>query len=140
MSLKKYNDALDLKKKFPGYFDVRVFRLAIVAILLLHAVAFVLNDLQLNALENYCPDDSPHPCRNLWFNCTRDYMPWEEKSCVDWLDEQQCERLSCHQQTLQPGEGHRLHPLVRWVNWISFTLFALAFLVNHVRWKKKRWF
>lgn len=132
--LKRIADKLDMSKRFPGYFDKRIFRIAIGIIFVMHLIALHFNGYNLTAYYFECPDGET--CLNPFFEC-QNGNPWERsQGCYPDVPDDMCEDLRCKDryvtETINPN------PFILHVNTVSFLLFGFAFLVNHLYWVIKR--
>lgn len=116
--LERFNDKLDLSKKFPGYFDKRLFFVAIGLMVILFFATLFTNGWGGEYLS--CPKDA-----NL---------------CVNTLYSPSCKLGEmCSVQYLQPGEtiGKRPNFLAENSGLLLFLILAGTFVVNHLEYKSR---
>ena len=128
MILKKLEQKLDLSKRFPGYFNKKLLRSAMLVYFLLLVIAIGLNGWDFRVAYFECSIDSPSPCTNAFYGA-------EGKVCNKYPE-------LCNTEIVMQGEilGKKPHPFVMCVNFIGLSLVALSFLVNDLIYRvKKKW-
>ena len=123
-------ERFDLKKKFPGYFDITIFRFFLFMIFFLAFVDVALNDWQLQSLTLECPESAVQPCVNPVYVCGEGEYYDCQVEVPDWA----CPDDLCHQKLLDPGFKYgRDDPLAQFSIFIVLFLILMAFAVNHVK-------
>lgn len=130
--LRRASDAIDLKKKVPGYFSVSVFRVAFAILLLLGVYSMYQEGLfDGNRIVTYveCPKDA------VGGRCSNPLYGLSGPLCSP--------PDVCEIEFLWPGMsmGHKPSVLYDWFGVVMIAVLGLAFLVNHVlyEWRKGLW-
>lgn len=132
-----FQDRLDLKKRFPGYFNVWVFRGAFILLACVLIYAGLVYGFSQQARIS-CPDDG-FVCVNPLYACV-DPGVWPP-SCTA-AEAAFCDDFPavCARPTLSPGEsvGPDVPGLVENFSLLFFLVLAGAFGLNHLLyWRKK---
>lgn len=143
--LKKLQDKLDLKKRFPGYFNKNVFRGIIVVMLLFTIFVYWTENFQLRFVYAEC--DKDHYCNNPFYVCPEEHnMFTSTEACLPEESVPKsiiplCEEGLCDNKTLAPHQilGHKPNALVLWYNQISLLIVILGFALNHLLWRRTKW-
>jgi len=133
---------IDLKKKYPGYFDLRIFRLVFLAILLIIAYDFYLNDFSFNSFKLECNTFDGKECLNPLYDCAN--LPFydllnKENSCSVYYNIQEEKKLCykydlCDKQFLPNGfKVGRDDDLSKYGTQIILFMFLMAFVLNHLK-------
>ena len=72
MTLKEIEDKLDLKKKFPNYFDKRIYRTLTIILFVLFIFSLYLNNWQIINVELKC--ESEEKCFNPFYPCANPHF------------------------------------------------------------------
>jgi hypothetical protein len=146
--LKELQEALDLTKKFPGYFDKRIFRFAI-GFMIMFTLILIFYEGRINFVYASCPDNSKEDCVNPFYICnaqeeknpllTYDCVPIEQ--LPKQIKELCLKNNTCEQRFLVPGQtiGDKPSFFVLNYNFICLLIVALAFLLNHLYYKFMKW-
>jgi len=145
-SFRELEDALDLTKRFPGYFDKRIFRFFLLVFVVLFLLTLHSNGWALVNTWALC--DSTVECRNPFVLCDvldvgYDYSKLEGVSClreVNWRTRGLCEAGVCDREFLLPGEvvGNPPSVLVVLLKINTFILFLIAVIINHFAYLRRR--
>ena len=142
---KKLGDKLDLNKRFPGYFNKWVFRLAFVLIAVMIIDAFIAYGV---SGQTYLSCNDPAGCLNPLYVCQReDYKQVNGEHIVpnDCFIEvtpaikKSCKVIDCTKKYLSYGDSYGEKPPAYLDG--MFILIVLAFVANHLLYVKKydRW-
>lgn len=142
-ALKEIQDAIDLSKRFPGYFDKRIFRGVVIIMLLFTFIVFWSENFQFRFIYAECNKDVA--CNNPFYICPKglDYTnPFLQADCmpIESVPKELiplCNTGVCYNQYLEPHQviGHKPNALVLWYNQICLLMVALGFLINHLKYK-----
>lgn len=128
--IKELSDSINLSKKYPGYFNKKVFWAVIIFVALLDVWAIYDNDL-LSGPQPYfeCPKDSVTYCKN----------PFYSGNFRFGSEEQICSKIDCTQEYVSPGSSMGKKPSI-WYTWrfeLTFMIVALGFSLNHYLYRRK---
>ena len=143
--LKEIEDAFDLTKKYPNYFNKKIWRTATIILFVLFTISFITNDYKFNNVYVECKSETP--CQNPFYLCSHiditklDFFA-SGKQCmskITWKTKPLCDAGLCDKEYLQPHETIGNPP-----NFFNqyFTLWiALLYLttigINHYLYKRK---
>jgi len=137
-----YFESWDLKKRFPGYFNINVFRAFFFVLFLLVCADFVLNDYHLSSIKLECPLERSSPCINPVYECEAG----EYEGCSFEVPEAYCPEGLCHLKTLPQGFYYgRSDVLATQPELLIFIIILYTFIINHLvyvyysgNWRYKR--
>lgn len=118
-------DKINLTKKYPNYFNKRIFRSAFIIILILTIITLWSTGWNISPAFFECSKNSPAACRNKFYGATGrlcDLNPG-----------------LCETQNINPGEivGNKPTGLMRGYNPLSLGIITLAFVLNHILYKRR---
>lgn len=145
--LKEIEDNLSLTKKYPDYFNKKIFRTTTTLLLIIFLIGYATNDYKL--INAYAECDSDQPCQNPFYLCKNiqinqtNYFTGAGYQCLQkntWKTKNLCEQGYCDIQTLQPHQiignkpNYYNQHIILWI----LTLYLLAFTTNHIIYKKRK--
>ena len=126
--IKDFFGKIDLGKKYPNYFNKKIFRGSMIIIVVLFVVAFILNDYSLSSAYISCSNKSLGGCENPLYS--------KDKSAP------YCRSVPeiCQKESIAPGETIGKNPsfLVKYFASITLLITVSAFVINHICWEKKK--
>lgn len=138
---KELQNKLDLKKKFPGYFNMWIFRCAFIFLLVVFCFGVYIDGFSPEPYYT-CPEGGPR-CENILYWCTQEYnilMDMKIQDCGD--AEYICNKWEylCTFEYLLPGEsvGHKPSFISAHTVDIFFVTIIFAFGLNHLLYRRKR--
>lgn len=145
----RFSSAMDLKRKFPGYFSKTVFRLAVLLLVVVALIAAHQSGWKLNTVHLECPE-SVTVCENPYYVCGTDpgeginfQIPFQgigspecQKSVQSWI----CEQIPCNRKYLYGGEsyGTKAPFLIQHFKIIALLVLVGAFAINHILYRRTR--
>lgn len=137
----RLNKKLDLKERFPGYFEPKIFRCAFIVLFLLLIIMFSMYGIKQSANLS-CPDYA-RPCLNMLYYCEHpEAKPFDivVYNCDD--AKKLCHEYPalCDVEFIPPGEtiGNSIPWLIKNYILLFIAVLALAFLLNDIRYRRKR--
>lgn len=133
-------DKIDLKKKYPGYFNVWIIRSAFIFIALLGIISLFANQGQLTSYWAECPSDRLEPCLNPLYQCNETEVFHQEVCAYHKDNFCAMHEEMCTTRYIQPGQTIGKQPSFLFANFnmISLGIILLAFGINHLVWERKR--
>lgn len=137
--IKEIEDKLDMKKKFPNYFNKVIFRTLTIIMLSLFLLSLYLNNG--NIINVYAECNQIIPCKNPFYYCTHESDNYNEKCPVNNIQKTLiCKQEVCDKEYIQPYEniGTQPHWLYKHFNIIIFTIYLIGFAINHIIYLRKQ--
>jgi hypothetical protein len=141
--LDEFQEAMNLKKKFPNYFNKWIFRGVIVAMIIFTILVFA-SEGTLKFTYAECNKDTP--CNNPFYICPEEMdltNPMLQEDCmpIESVPKELkplCDTGVCFNKTLEPHQviGHKPNAFGLWYNQICLLFVALGFLLNHIKYKQ----
>lgn len=146
---KKLSEKLRINNYFPNYINKWVFRVYFVIIALVLSAIIYQNGGLTSSFYLECPQDAVK-CINPFYKCRpgRDksnegfYDPYNPKGdgfyCFEDTRQEYCDKGLCEKEYLLGGEyiGNKPSPLYEWFYFILLGGLILAFMLNHLIYKK----
>lgn len=138
--IKALMEKIDVKKKFPGYFNIWIFRVCFYTMYLLAFIQIISNGGHLASYYVECPIYSKSPCENPFYDLSYDFKNAQTNityltsySSTNTVPKDICDQVHCQTKYLMPGEsfGH-LTFLDRYGIDIFLLLLIAPFIVNHL--------
>ena len=144
--LKEIEDNLNLTKKYPDYFNKKLFRTATIIMFILFGIGFYMNDFKINNVYVEC--NSETPCQNPFYLCShinmKEYQDFyaNGKQCmpeITWKTKELCNAGGCDKEYLQPHEiiGNKPNIYNQYFFLLIITLYIITFTINHILYKRK---
>ena len=135
--IKEIKDKLDLSKRYPNYFNKKIFRIG-VAFLFLYIFILLIN-FGFGASWNYINCDNPSGCINPYIEC--DNSVWVVDPTCEYYKFNPCKGLNCDTYMIEYGDyiGEKPPFIVKFGDDIIFSIIMLTILFNHInymRWRK----
>lgn len=129
--LTEISNALDLTKKYPGYFHKRIFRMGIFSCVILLGLVAYTNNFTINFIYAECKETQP--CSNPFYACTLDDM-MQGKTCMNEENIPAVMKQYSSIEYLQPGEviGTKPNFLANYFSFFCILIMASCFGVNHI--------
>ena len=144
--IKKLDESFDLKKRFPNYFDKRIFRTLTILMFIMFFISLYFNDWKLVNVYAECKSDTP--CQNPFYLCSNIEMSEQSlfyssgRYClpeVTWKTRSICEAGYCNKEYLQPNEviGNKPNWYNEYFSIILILIYILGLGFNHYLYKRK---
>lgn len=138
MRLKDIQEQLDLKKRFPNYFNKWVFR-GVIIIMVLFTITLYISEGGYKFVYAECDKDVP--CNNPFYAC----HGYEFEGCMSTYNipkeiKPLCDAGYCENKTLMPHQviGDKPSFWVLNYNLICLLLVVLGFAFNHILYKVRK--
>lgn len=140
MSIQKLSDRMNLKKKYPDYFNLWVFRSSMMLMIFFTFFIIFHYSLYDNVDRFYmqCPDTANVGCENPFYACENNPLPPNPEFC-EMIKKSGCYGDYCGNAWIPAGASVGRVPsvFVTFYPQIIFGLCLFTFLINHLLYKIK---
>lgn len=136
--IKKIEDSLDMKKKFPNYFNKIIFRSLTIIMLTLFIISLYLNNW--NIINVYAECQQIIPCKNPFYECSQNNNNIIKQCPINKIQQKIiCSEGICDKEYIQPNEniGQKPHWFYKHFTKIIIILYILGFVINHILYLRK---
>ena len=144
--IKEIEEALDLTRKYPNYFNKKLFRATTIIMFILFGISFVSNDYKFSNVYATCNSDSK--CQNPFYLCNNvditnlQYFA-SGKTCmpeITYKTKPLCDAGLCDKEYLEPHEtiGNPPNLLNQYFTLLIALLYLITITINHYLYKRKQ--